>query len=1371
MSGKPAARQGDMTAIGGPIVQGSLGVMIGAPTGVACSVCPGGHTSGNPVNPLLGAKVQPGETDFTLPGPLPFILSRTYSSYQTKTPSPVGAFGPGWKTPGDIRLQLRARELILNDNGGRSIHFDLLLPGEIAFSHSESFWLARGGSLKLHESHPLHRLWQSLSEQNRLSQNTYFATNSPQGPWWILGWAEHVPQEGESLPLPLSDYRILSGLADNLGRGLAFHRAADTGEITGVTDGAGRHFDMQYLQFADVPQTHYGPDNGRRLTEVWLTRDPEYPGELPAVPLVRYQYSTRGELQAVYDRSGSQTRHFTYDEKFPGRMVAHHHAGRPEIHYRYDAAGRVTDQRNPAGLSYVYAYEKNLIVITDSLNRREELHTAGEGGLKRVVKKVFADGSVSCSDFDAYGRQKAQTDAAGRKTVFRINAASGLVNARVTTDGRVTEFYYNSQRQLSCTIWPDGLRSRHEYDESGRLTRETLRTGHTTTYTFADPHSVYPTTREDASGSQQQMVWNRYGQLLTFTDCSGYETRYQYDRFGQLIAYHREEGLSQYFQYDSHGRLLSQTDPTGHQTHYEYTAAGDLTAVIAPDGTRRTTEFDRAGRPVIATSDSLTRQMEYDAAGRMTQLTNENGSHMKFAYDSLDRLTLESGFDERTRHYGYDVTGKLTQSEDEGLITRWYYDDIDRLTHRTVNNVAAEQWQYNERGWLTGISHLSEGHRVAIQYMNDDKGRRTGERQTVHHPETNELLWQHETLYDWNVQGQQHRFTPDNLAPVEWLTYGSGHLAGMKLGDVPLIDFTRDRLHREIQRTFGAYELATGFTPGGQLKSHHLNTPLLNRDYGWDANGHLTLINGPYQQREYRYSSAGRLTGVHITSAALNITIPFSFDPAGNRLISQEWHPDTSLTGWPNNRIAQDTHYLYQHDKHGNLTRQEINLPPGAVHLSGELIRHYRYDHQHRLVAHTCEQIWSHRVVAESRYLYDPLGRRIGKKVWKSHRYGTGYSELVVQNPTPEVTWYGWDGDRLTTTQTETQRVQTVYLPGSFTPVLRIETENAELAKTARRSLADKLQQDGNIAFPAELISRLDMLERELQQNAVSEENRQWLAGCGLTVEQMAKQMEPFYEPDRKIHLYHCDHRGLPLALFNENGAIAWCGEYDEWGNQLNEDNPENLQQLIRLPGQQYDEETGLHYNRHRYYDPRQGRYITQDPIGLRGGWNSYGYPLNPISKIDALGLSGFDSLGNWLGQSGMKSAYNQSIFESLNAIPEPVSEWSFVGWSVDKGARFGNKYANVNAICKDQFGKNKLVNAKTFQSGWFLINEVEAGRGIPDPGENSSDAASATDTITDNTKDLYDAHSMALTCGSKSGYQCFMDNEATKELGRKLCG
>ena len=87
-----------------------------------------------------------------------------------------------------------------------------------------------------------------------------------------------------------------------------------------------------------------------------------------------------------------------------------------------------------------------------------------------------------------------------------------------------------------------------------------------------------------------------------------------------------------------------------------------------------------------------------------------------------------------------------------------------------------------------------------------------------------------------------------------------------------------------------------------------------------------------------------------------------------------------------------------------------------------------------------------------------------------------------------------------------------------------------------------------------------------------------------------------------------------PLKLY------SWQAEYDVWGNVEREDNPHNLQQLIRLPGQQYDDESGLHYNRHRYYNPGQGRYITQDPIGLKGGLNFYTYPLNPVMEVDPLG-------------------------------------------------------------------------------------------------------------------------------------------------------
>ena len=120
MTGQPAARVTDKVAYGA-IVTGSLTVHIGSQGGIACSVCPGGVKVANPVNPQLGAKVLLGEEDldFALPGALPLIWQRQYSSYvNAEHGAQCGPLGYGWKLGQQIQVELRDEACLLFDAAG-----------------------------------------------------------------------------------------------------------------------------------------------------------------------------------------------------------------------------------------------------------------------------------------------------------------------------------------------------------------------------------------------------------------------------------------------------------------------------------------------------------------------------------------------------------------------------------------------------------------------------------------------------------------------------------------------------------------------------------------------------------------------------------------------------------------------------------------------------------------------------------------------------------------------------------------------------------------------------------------------------------------------------------------------------------------------------------------------------------------------------------------------------------------------------------------------------------------------------------------------------------------------------------------------------
>lgn len=116
--------------------------------------------------------------------------------------------------------------------------------------------------------------------------------------------------------------------------------------------------------------------------------------------------------------------------------------------------------------------------------------------------------------------------------------------------------------------------------------------------------------------------------------------------------------------------------------------------------------------------------------------------------------------------------------------------------------------------------------------------------------------------------------------------------------------------------------------------------------------------------------------------------------------------------------------------------------------------------------------------------------------------------------------------------------------------------------------------------------------------------------------------------PNDSVNYYHNDHLGTPQKMTDSSGTVVWSADYLPFGQA--DVTIETVENNLRFAGQYFDQETGLHYNYHRYYDPTLGRYLRADPIGLEGGVNLYAYVSNnPVNMIDPYGLvAGVDDLG-----------------------------------------------------------------------------------------------------------------------------------------------
>jgi RHS repeat-associated protein len=398
--------------------------------------------------------------------------------------------------------------------------------------------------------------------------------------------------------------------------------------------------------------------------------------------------------------------------------------------------------------------------------------------------------------------------------------------------------------------------------------------------------------------------------------------------------------------------------------------------------------------------------------------------------------------------------------------------------------------------------------------------------------------------------------------------------------------------------------------------------------YEYDALGNRTAMITPDGKKvKYTYDSVNRLTGIESWAGE----IAFGYDRVGRR--TSLHYPNGVVTGYEYDQPGNLTRimaknskddivaaFTYEHDQIGN--RLSKAMP--------DIRYDYDYDEIYRLLESAPVKINKKGKEIKDRhnteeFSYDPAGNRLsgpdrrdgydydyGNQLLESRKYDFRYDEngnLIEKTAIDdESSWtYEYDYENRLIRATKLEADETKIVTFKYDPFnRRIEKKVEELESDGFDSKTTTYVYDG-----ANLVIEIET-DDDVKGKGKEKASR-YLYGLGTS--------EPLVIDQKgEVYYYHLDGLNTPASLTDKKGRVVVSYEYSAFGERKRYGN--HVKQNLVFPGQYYDEETGLHYNWHRYYDPATGRYLTPDPIGLRGGVNLFLYVQgNPVNYIDFTGL------------------------------------------------------------------------------------------------------------------------------------------------------
>ncbi|EHP9626351.1 RHS repeat protein, partial [Escherichia coli] len=597
-----------------------------------------------------------------------------------------------------------------------------------------------------------------------------------------------------------------------------------------------------------------------------------------------------------------------------------------------------------------------------------------------------------------------------------------------------------------------------------------------------------------------------------------------------------------------------------------------LLAYTDGNGVVWTMEYGPFDLPVARTDGEGHRwQYRYDKDTlQLTEVINPQGESYLYVLDNCGRVTEEHDWGGVVWRYRYDADGLCTARVNGLEETILYSRDAAGRLAEVISPEGKTQYAYDKSGRLTGI-FSPDGTSQRTGY--DERGRvnvTTQGRRAIeyHYPDEHTVI-----RCILPPEDERDRHPDESLLKTTYRYNAAGELAEVILPGDETLTFSRDEAGREVLRHSNrGFACEQGWNAAGQPVSQRAG--FFPEEATWGG-----LV--PSLVREYRYDSAGNVSGV------------------------------TSREDY-----GRETRREYRLDRNGQVTAVTAS---GTGLGYGEGDESYGYDScgylkaqsagRHRISEETDQYAGGHRLkqAGNTQYDYDAAGRMVSRT---KHR--DGYR--------PETERFRWDSRDQLTGYCSAQGELWEY------------RHDASGRRTEKRCDRKKIR--FTYLWDGDSIAEI----REYRDDKLYSVRHLVFNGFELISQQFSRvrQAHPSVAPQWVTRTNHAvsDLTGRPLMLFNSEGKTVWRpGQTSLWGLALSlpadtgypdprgELDPEAAPGLL-YAGQWQDAESGLCYNRFRYYEPESGMYLVSDPLGLLGGEQTYRYVPNPCGYVDPLGLA-----------------------------------------------------------------------------------------------------------------------------------------------------